>query len=83
MTQDLQFPEGRALKDNLTSYLRSSAEKRIANDVARQKLDHLVVTWRDTIHESMQTPGDIQIRLLHNVMDNMDLFLNRQKNDSK
>lgn len=58
------------LRDANIAYERAAAEE-------RQRRDHLVAIWRDTLHNAMQSPAlsDL-IRASHQVMDSMDAFLN-------
>lgn len=73
-------PELSALRDNLVKYEIEAAKERQSHSGKRQALDHLVVTWRDILHESLASPGAVDmIHMIHKVMDNMDDFLNRQK----
>src|SRR6266571_3926048 len=72
-SRSMALPELRALKENLVQYEIAAAEE-------RQKRDLLVATWRDILHESMNSPGAVNmIHLIHQVMDNMDEFLRRSK----
>lgn len=67
------IPELRALQQNLVQY-------EIAAAMERQKRDLLIATWRDILHEAMNSPGGMEmINLIHQVMNNMDDFLRRSK----
>jgi len=63
-------PELSALRDNLIRYEIAAASE-------RRERDRLVATWRDVLHNSMQSPAlSDMIRACHQVMDSMDAFLN-------
>ena len=44
----------------------------------RQHRDHVVATWRDMIHNAIMET-EVNFKLLHDVMDSMDRFLNTSK----
>ncbi len=73
-------PELSALRDNLVKYEIASSAERIAYEEKRQRLDIIVVTWRDILHSGLKSPGAVDmIYLIHKVIDNMDDYLNREK----
>lgn len=76
-------PELSALRDNLVKYEIATAQDRISMEEVRQRLDILVVTWRDITHAFLQQTGYGDPVLLHKVIDNMDEFLNRSKGRRK
>ena len=45
----------------------------------RQQRDYVIATWRDMIHNALMDQAQINFKLLHDVMDSMDRFLNTSK----
>lgn len=63
-------PERSALIDSLVRYEIAAASE-------RRERDRLVATWRDVLHQILQSPGGVDaIKNLHSVIDSMDSFLN-------
>lgn len=63
-------PEKTALRDGLIKYEMAAAGERAHRDA-------LVATWRDILHQTLQQVGPIDPIPIHQVIDNMDDFLNR------
>jgi len=77
-------PELSALRDNLVKYEIASSGERIAYEEKRQRLDIIIVTWRDILHSGLKSPGSMDmIHLIHKVIDNMDDYLNRERGRRK
>ena len=45
----------------------------------RQQRDAMIATWRDNIHNALMESSGVNFKLLHDVMDSMDRFLNTSK----
>ena len=52
---------------------------RMAASVYRQQRDRMIATWRDNIHNSLMEASGVNFKLLHDVMDSMDRYLNTSK----
>lgn len=50
-----------------------------AKEGLKMETDRLVACWRDIIHAYLKTIGTHDPHLLHQVMDSMDLFIDRSK----
>jgi hypothetical protein len=48
----------------------------VASAEDRQYRDLLVATWRDYLHTFLRLAGNGDPRIIHQVIDSMDLFLN-------
>lgn len=74
----MEPPEGRALQENLSRFSISAA-------TARKDRDLLFATWRDILHEYLQSlPGqrEAEPKMVHLVIDSIDEFLRRSKHDA-
>jgi hypothetical protein len=76
-------PELSALRDNLIKYEIIAARDRISSAEKRQARDVIIVTWRDILHSYLKQIGLGDPVLVHKVINNMDDFLNREKEEAR
>jgi hypothetical protein len=79
MVQEEVTPELSSLRDNLVRYEMATASERIAVETKRMERDRFLATCRDVLHSTLKEVGPIDPKKIHQVIDAIDDYLNREK----